>query len=81
MRHKPVAIVEDRSNIDDFIRVVIDQIAEVPEMPIDIEDHGVEQKHLKKSAVVKNLGIIHGENADTGVPNLFETEQLPVSMS
>ena len=26
------------------------------------------------------LGIVHGENSDTGVPNPFEAKQFPVSM-
>ena len=27
-----------------------------------------------------SLGVIHGENADTGASNPFEAEQFPVSM-
>ena len=50
-RKKSVAVVEDRGSSCDFVRVVVDQVAEVSHVPIRIEDERVKEENVCKSWV------------------------------
>ena len=50
-RKEAVAVVEDGGGTCDFVRVVIDQVAEVSHVPIRIEDERVKEENVGKFGV------------------------------
>ena len=54
-REKSVAVVEDWRGPDNLVRVVVDQIAKVPHVPIRVEDQGVEKENVGEARVGKGL--------------------------
>ena len=46
VRHESVAIVEYRGDINDFIRVVVNQVAKIAKVTINIENQGVQSRPL-----------------------------------